>query len=85
MSNTYVIELRPKSGGITVQAGIVVRDGRRFCFYAATPAFEALAGQLFRNTRAAQSAALRHISGRGAAVRSGAAKSRSGYRTRVVC
>jgi len=44
MSDTYIIEIRPKSGGVLLQAGIVVRDGQRFCFYAATPAFDPLNG-----------------------------------------
>ncbi len=64
MSDTYIIEIRPQSGGVTVQAGIIVRDGRRFCFYAATHAFDPLNGRLFRSPKAAESAALRQISGR---------------------
>ena len=40
MSDNYVIEVRPKSAGITIQAGIVVRDGQGFRFFAASRAFE---------------------------------------------
>lgn len=72
MSDTYIIEIRPPSGGITVQAGIIVRDGHGFCFYAATHAFDPLNGRMFRNPKAAESAALRQISGRKARNRSGA-------------
>ena len=45
MSDNYIIEIRPASG-ITVQAGIVVRDDRGFRFFAATRAFDALEGKL---------------------------------------
>jgi len=44
-----------------MQAGIVVRDGHRFRFYAATNAFRSLEGQLFKSPRAAESATLRQI------------------------
>ena len=44
-----------------MQAGLVVRDGRWFRFFAATPAFGRLEGQLFDNPRAAQRAALRQV------------------------
>jgi len=65
MSDNYIIEIRPKAAGITVQAGIVVRDGRGFRFFAATHAFNPLEGQLFKNSRAAEKAALRHVTGVG--------------------
>jgi hypothetical protein len=58
MSDNYIIEVRSKSFGITVEAGVVVRDGDRFRFYAATHAFNSLEGQLFESPKAA---ALRHI------------------------
>lgn len=58
MSDNYVIEIRPKSVGITVQAGIVVRDGRLYRFFAATEAFNSLEGRLFKSPRAAEQAAL---------------------------
>lgn len=61
MSDNYIIEVRSKSLGITVRAGIVVRDGHRFRFYAATRAFNSLEGQLFKSPKAAEGAALRHI------------------------
>jgi hypothetical protein len=58
VSDNYIIEIRPKSVGITVQAGVVVRDGRGFRFFAATDAFNSLEGQLFKNPKAAERAAL---------------------------
>jgi hypothetical protein len=61
MSDNYIIEIRPKAAGITVQAGIVVRDGRGFRFFAATHAFNPLEGHLFRNPREAEKAALRQV------------------------
>jgi len=64
MFDNYIIEIRPKSVGITVQAGVVVRDGHRFRFCAATGAFSSLEGQLFKSPKAAESAALRLIVGR---------------------
>ncbi len=62
MSDNYVIEIRPKSVGITVQAGLVVRDRRGFRFFAATEAFNSLEGQLFKNPKAAERAALCRVS-----------------------
>ena len=61
MSDNYIIEVRSKSLGITVRAGIVVRDGHRFRFYAATRAFNSLDGRLFKSRKSAEAAALRHI------------------------
>jgi hypothetical protein len=61
MSDNYIIEIRPKSVGITVQAGVVIRDGRGFRFFAATDAFNSLEGQLFKNPKAAERAALCHV------------------------
>ena len=58
MSENYIIEIRPKSVGITVQAGVIVRDGCGFRFFAATNAFTSLEGQLFKNPKAAERAAL---------------------------
>jgi hypothetical protein len=58
MSDNYIIEIRPKSVGITLQAGLVVRDGRGFRFFAATDAFNSLEGRLFKNPKAAERAAL---------------------------
>jgi len=63
MSDNYVIEIRPQAAGVTVQAGIVVRDGRGFRFFAATHAFNPLEGCLFKSPRAAERAALRHVNG----------------------
>jgi hypothetical protein len=64
MFDNYIIEIRPASEGVTVQAGLVVRDGRGFRFFAATPAFDRLEGQLFDNPKAAQRAALRQVTDR---------------------
>ena len=61
MSDNYIIEIRSKSLGITLEAGVVVRDGHRFRFYAATRAFNSLEDQLFKSPKAAEAAALRHI------------------------
>jgi hypothetical protein len=61
MSNKYIIEIRPKSAGVTVQAGVVVRDGSGFRFFAATHAFNALEGQYFKSPGAAEHAALRRV------------------------
>jgi hypothetical protein len=58
MSDNYVIEIRPTWTGRTVQAGIVVRDGREFRFFAAADAFYPLERQTFKNPKAAEDAAL---------------------------
>lgn len=58
MFDNYIIEIDPASAGITVQAGLVVRDGPGFRFFAATRAFDRLDGQLFANPKAAEQAAL---------------------------
>jgi hypothetical protein len=52
MSSTYIIETRKGA------AGIVVRDGRGFRFFAARRAFDGLDGRLFATPRAAEKAAL---------------------------
>jgi hypothetical protein len=51
MSSTYIIETRLGA------AGIVVRDGRGFRFFAAQRAFTRLDGHLFATPRAAEAAA----------------------------
>jgi hypothetical protein len=61
MSDNYIIEIRPSAVGITVQAGVVVRDGRGFRFFAATHAFNRLEGRFFESPKAAERAALRHV------------------------
>ena len=58
MFDNYVIEIRPKRAGRTVQAGIVVRDGNAFRFFAAADAFYPLERRLFKNPKAAEEAAL---------------------------
>jgi len=61
MSSNYVIEIRPEPVGRTVQAGLVVRDGPGFRFFAATQDFHSLESQIFKNPQAAADAALRHV------------------------
>jgi hypothetical protein len=61
VSDNYIIEIRPNSAGITVQAGIVVRDGHGFRFFAATDAFYGLERQFFKSPRAAEKAASRYV------------------------
>jgi hypothetical protein len=61
MSDSYIIELRPAAAGVTLQAGIVVREGRGFRFFAASPAFDALEGRCFGSPKKAEEAALRRI------------------------
>jgi len=57
MSDTYIIEVR--SGA----AGIVVRNPEGYRFFAATHRFNPLEGQLFRNAREAERAAVRLANG----------------------
>ena len=57
MSDTYIIEVSSKA------AGIVIRDRGGFRFFAATHRFNALEGQLFRNAREAERAAIRVFNG----------------------
>jgi hypothetical protein len=61
ISESYIIEIRPATAGVTVQAGLVVREGRGFRFFGATYAFHRLEGQLFKSPKAAEKAALRHV------------------------
>ncbi|MFZ5735270.1 MAG: hypothetical protein ACOY6K_00110 [Pseudomonadota bacterium] len=53
MSDAYVIEVHART------AGIVVRDGRKFCFFAAHHDFNSLERQSFGSLVAAQKAATR--------------------------
>jgi hypothetical protein len=57
MFDSYVIETRKGA------AGIVVRDGRGFRFFAATRHFSSLEGKLFGTPKEAEAAAVRHIDG----------------------
>jgi hypothetical protein len=57
MSSTYIIETRKGA------AGIVVRDGRGFRFFAAKREFHSLDGHLFATPRAAEAAAIDCLSG----------------------
>jgi hypothetical protein len=57
MSDTYIIEVSSQP------AGIVVRNPDGYRFFAATHRFNQLEGQLFRNAREAERAAVRLASG----------------------
>jgi hypothetical protein len=57
MHDAYIIETRQGA------AGIVVRDGRGFRFFAATHALNSLDGQLFATPKAAETAANEHLNG----------------------
>jgi hypothetical protein len=57
MFDSYVIETRKGA------AGIVVRDGRGFRFFAATRDFGSLEGKLFGTPKEAEAAAVRHVDG----------------------
>ena len=59
MLDNYIIEIRSPTAGRTLQAGIVVRDGNRFRFFAAADAFYALEAQCFTTPKAAEDAARR--------------------------
>ncbi len=61
MSQNYIIEVQSRPFGGRVSAGIVVRDGHQFRFFSATHAFDRLEGQLFKNPKEAEQAALRQI------------------------
>lgn len=61
MFDNYVIEVRPPAAGVTLQAGIIVRDGRNFRFFAASDIFAPLEGQRFDGPKTAEQAALRHL------------------------
>ena len=61
MSDNYIIEIRPGKSGKTVQAGIVIREGGGFRFFAASDAFFDLEQRVFKNPQAAAASALRHI------------------------
>jgi hypothetical protein len=61
MLDNYIIEVRPPVSGVTFPAGIVVRDGRSFRFFAASHVFSALEGRRFDSPRTAERAALRRI------------------------
>jgi hypothetical protein len=57
MSDTYIIEIRSKA------AGIVVREQGGYRFFAATHDYNRLEGQLFRNAREAERAAMQIAGG----------------------
>jgi hypothetical protein len=64
MFDNYIIEIQP-AAGVTISAGVIVRETQGFRFFAATHAFDRLEGQIFATPRAAQKAALLHVSHRG--------------------
>lgn len=53
MSDSYIIEVSSRA------AGLVVRDGGKFRFFAASSEFAGLEGQSFSNPREAEKAAMR--------------------------
>jgi hypothetical protein len=57
MSDTYIIEVGSQP------AGIIVRDREGYRFFAACFRFNRLEGQLFRNPREAERAAIRIATG----------------------
>jgi hypothetical protein len=57
MSDTYIIEVGSQA------AGIVVRTAKGYQFFAATHRFNPLEGQVFRNAREAERAAIRLANG----------------------
>jgi hypothetical protein len=61
MLDNYIIEVRPPTAGVKFQAGIIVRDGRNFRFFAASDIFEPLEGQRFNDPKTAERAALRRL------------------------
>ncbi len=61
VSDNYIIEIRPEFSGRTVQAGIVVREGGSYRFFAANDAFFSLEQRLFKNPQVAAAAALQHV------------------------
>ena len=64
MSQNYIIEVHEQA------AGIVVRDGPKYRFFAATHAFNPLEGRLFKNPREAERAVRDFLSARKAGCRS---------------
>jgi hypothetical protein len=61
MFDNYIIEVRSPTAGVKFQAGIIVRDGRNFRFFAASDIFEPLEGQRFNDPKTAERAALRRL------------------------
>jgi hypothetical protein len=57
MSDVFIIEVDSQA------AGIVVRNPGGYCFFAASHRFNQMEGQLFRNAREAERAAIRLASG----------------------
>ena len=57
MSDTYIIEIGSQA------AGIIVRDTGGFRFFAASHRFNRMEGELFRNAREAERAAMRLANG----------------------
>lgn len=55
MPKAFMIEVRSDA------AGIVVEDGRHYCFFAAASEYNDLEGRDFRSPAAAQRAAQRHL------------------------
>jgi hypothetical protein len=58
MSDCYIIEVNSQT------AGIVVRDSKKYCFFASSDRFNRLEGRLFRSAREAERAAHHLVDGR---------------------
>ncbi len=58
MSHAYVIEVHSQT------AGIIVRDGRDYCFFASDRDFDALEGRSFPSPKEAEKAAFLHAAER---------------------
>lgn len=69
MSHAYVIEIHSQT------AGIIVRDGREYCFFASDCDFDALEGRSFPSPKEAEKAVFRFAAGR----RPGAIPSRNAF------
>ncbi len=78
MSDTYIIEVNSEP------AGIVVRSPQGFQFFAASHAFNALEGQLFKNARDAERAAYRALHDRTTSKRQDLVKGQDAVKTEGV-
>ena len=60
-ADQFTVWSTDSSGNETLQAGIIVRDGRNFRFFAASDIFHPLEGQRFGSPKTAEQAALRRL------------------------
>jgi hypothetical protein len=61
MPDNYIIEFHSNAAGRTIQAGIVVRDGGGFRFFAAVPTLNSLEGRVFKSPKTAEDAVRRRF------------------------